>query len=397
MGVEQDFLTELETIRRELHRKPELSGQEIGTAETLRNFLQSCGPTAILGQLGGHGLAAVFEAPSGQKGPKVMLRAELDALPLAETLNCAWPSEVAGCAHKCGHDGHMAILMGVARRLQQTPLVSGSVTLLFQPAEETGTGAATLLTDPQFQALKPDWIFALHNLPGYPAWSILTRKGAFAAGSAGIKINLTGSTSHAAFPEQGTNPDQALAALVLNLVNLGDHHPDQLTLVTVVHARLGSPSFGTSPADAEVLATIRAQDDCVLQQVKKSAADLARRTAADHGLGCAIEFCEEFPVTMNDSAAVDIIWKAARQLELDVISPAESPFRWSEDFGVLTTWARGAMFGLGAGLHHPVLHGPDYDFNDDLLLPGLTILEKICRILTEQPPIPTILDKNTPT
>ena len=350
----------------------------------MKEFLSGCEPRELIGGLGGHGLAAVFAAPDNQPGPVIMLRAELDALPLDESPNCPWPSENPGCAHKCGHDGHMAILAGVARRLQTTPPASGSVILLFQPAEETGAGAAELLDDARFRALKPDWIFALHNLPGHPAWSILTRPGTFAAGSVGVKIHLRGSTSHAAYPEQGNSPDMAMAELVMGLVNLGDDADEALALITVVHARLGEgqngeANFGISPGEADIMATIRSDRDEVLQNLKTKAAQLAQESALKNGLKCEVEFCEEFPVTVNDAAAVDIIRQAAQELDLDVESPEESPFRWSEDFGFLTAWTRGAMFGLGAGTLHPVLHGPGFDFDDDLLLPGVAVLERICR------------------
>ncbi len=382
MGNTDALLEELTALRRQLHREPELSGQEAGTAGCIRNFLVDCGADEIHDSLGGHGLAAVFRAPSRKPGPAVMLRAELDALPLDEKFDSPWSSQVPGCAHKCGHDGHMAILAGVARRLQKHPPASGSVVLLFQPAEETGNGAAALLSDDRFQALKPDWIFALHNLPGHPAWSILTREGAFAAGSVGVRIKLSGKTSHAAYPEQGNSPDLAMAKLVTGLVNLTQDNDDGLALVTVVHARLGEQTFGISPGDAEVLATIRSDRDEVLKQLKDSAAELGNAVALGSDLGCEIEYCEEFPVTTNDPEAVAVIRQVAGELDLDLESPEESPFRWSEDFGLLVRWAgRGAMFGLGAGAEHPVLHGPDYDFNDDLILPGVTFMERIGRMI----------------
>jgi amidohydrolase len=382
MGDTDKLLIELLELRHRLHRRPELAEQEIGTAGIVRDFLQDCHPDKIVENLGGHGLAAIFRSPEKRPGPVVMLRAELDALPLDDASDCPWPSEISGCAHKCGHDGHMAILAGVARRLQQCPPASGSVILLFQPAEETGVGAAKLLADPRFVALKPDWLFALHNLPGHPDWSILTREGAFAAGSLGVKIGLHGATSHAAYPELGNSPDQAMAELVMGLVNLSSGEKSGLALVTVVHARLGEEAFGISPGEAEILATIRADQSAVLQRLKGQAAELGRFMADKHGLECAVEYCEEFPVTVNDPAAVEVIRQVADELDLEMESPEESPFRWSEDFGFLTAWTKGAMFGLGAGVDHPVLHGPEYDFNDDLLLPGVTVLERICRTVS---------------
>lgn len=381
MDETDKLLDELKELRHRLHREPELSGQEVQTASVIREFLTQCHPDEIHDGLGGHGLAAVFRAPSLKPGPVVMLRAELDALPLDENLEMPWASKTKGCAHKCGHDGHMAILAGVARRLQRRPLESGSAVLLFQPAEETGTGAAALLADDRFQALRPDWIFALHNLPGHEAWQILTREGAFAAGSAGVRIKLTGATSHAAYPEQGKSPDLAMTELVTGLINLNDSDDDGLALVTVVHARLGEQSFGISPGEAEILATIRADKNEVLQKLKAEAGDLGRLVCQRHDLICAVEFCEEFPVTMNDSDAVHLLRQVAGELDLDIELPDEGPFRWSEDFGLLIQWAgRGAMFGLGAGVKHPVLHGPDYDFNDELILPGFTVMERLCRV-----------------
>jgi len=381
MSGAKQFLDELIDLRHSLHRHPELSGQESETAAILKQFLLQCGASRILDGLGGHGLAAIFIDPENRPGPTIMLRAELDALPLDESTDNPWPSENNGCAHKCGHDGHMAILAGVARRLQAHPPTCGSVILLFQPAEETGAGALALLNDPKFTALKPDWIFALHNLPGHPTWSILTRAGAFAAGSVGVRIKLQGSTSHAAYPEQGQSPDLAMAELVMGLVNLGNDSEDHLALVTVVHARLGEANFGISPGDAEVLATIRSDKNEVLQDLKSKAAQLAEIISDKNCLNYDVEYCEEFPVTINHPDAVSIINQVAEELDLDLDSPEESPFRWSEDFGFLTQWTKGAMLGLGAGIEHPVLHGQDFDFNDDLLLPGVKIMEGICRLL----------------
>ncbi len=346
-------------------------------AKTLAAWPRTTGSVEILTGLGGHGLAAIFPAADDAPGPTVMLRCELDALPLAESPACPWPSRNPSAAHKCGHDGHMAMVCGVARHLAACPPPRGRVILVFQPAEETGTGAAALLADGRFRALDPDWIFALHNLPGHPPWSVLTRAGAFAAGSCGVRIRLEGATSHAAYPEQGHSPDRALARLVTDLINLNSDQGDELALVTITHARLGDPAFGITPGQAEILATIRAQDDAVLRRLKEETSRRAHAAARRWDLAVRVGFEEEFPVTWNDAHAVDMIAAAARELDLDVQDPAESPFRWSEDFGLLTAWRPGAMFGLGAGPDHAPLHSPHYDFPDDLLIPGVMMLEKI--------------------
>ncbi|MFO7609918.1 MAG: M20/M25/M40 family metallo-hydrolase, partial [Candidatus Krumholzibacteriia bacterium] len=255
------------------------------------------------------------------------------------------------------------------------------VVLLFQPAEETGQGAAKVAADPRFLALGPDWLFALHNLPGYPAGRVLVRAGAFCAGSAGLTVHLRGATSHAAYPAQGRNPDRALAELVTGLACLPIPYErrDELCLVTVVHARLGSPRFGTTPGDAEVLATLRAADDGVLARLKAEAEVLAGRVAAAHGLDGTVSWSEEFPVTWNDPEAAALVAGAARGTGLEVDAPDESPFRWSEDFGTLAALGRGAMFGLGAGRGQPALHAEAYDFPDTLLQPGVAVMAAVAR------------------
>jgi len=376
---------QMSETRRRLHGMAEHSGEERQTAALIASLLQACQPTELLSELGGHGVAAVFAASTGTAGPTVMLRAELDALPIPETIELPHGSRQTGCSHKCGHDGHMAVLLGVARNLAASPPARGRVVLLFQPAEETGTGAVAVVNDPSFAAIEPDWIFALHNLPGYAENTILIREGPFAAGSAGLVVRLSGRTAHAAYPEQAVCPDQALAELVPALVTLPIplEAADELALVTVVHARLGERAFGTTPGEAEILATLRASDRRVLECLKESARELVDMIARNHGLQWTTEWTEEFPVVDNNPEAARRVEKVARALGLATLKPTESPFRWSEDFGHLASRSRGALFGLGAGKDHPVLHAPDYDFNDSLLEPGIAMLTGLARDLTD--------------
>lgn len=354
---------ELVRLRHQLHTRPELAGHEAGTAAFVARALAAYGPAEILTGLGGHGLAAVFPAAGGVPGPTVMLRCELDALALEESPDCPWPSKTPGTAHRCGHDGHMAILLGVARRLAASPPPRGQVILLFQPAEETGTGAAALLADSRFRTLDPDWIFALHNLPGHPLWSVLCREGAFAAGQCGMRVRLRGQAGL----------EQALAGLVAGLIGLNSDRGEDLALVTIPHTRLESPAAGC----AEILATIRAEKDTVLRRLKKEAARRVQAAGLAGDLEVELGFQEELPVTLNDARAVTMVTAAARELDLEIQSPEESPFRWSEDFGLLSGWRPGAMFGLGAGEDHPPLHAAGYDFADGLLIPGVLMMEKI--------------------
>ena len=163
MFLTENDLNELVTWRRHLHAVPELSGQEAKTAEAVRARLQAAGADRIVSGLGGHGVLGIYDGR--ESGPTIMLRAELDALPIQEKSQLKHRSLIAGKAHLCGHDGHMAILAAVAQNLSQQRPSRGRVALLFQPAEEDGSGAAAVLADAKFEQVRPDFVFALHNLP----------------------------------------------------------------------------------------------------------------------------------------------------------------------------------------------------------------------------------------
>ncbi len=360
-------------LRRRLHAGPDLSGHEERTAAFLRSWLADCRPHAFLDRLGGHGLAAIFTAPDEAPGPTVALRAELDALPIAETSGLPHASLADGVSHACGHDGHMAMLCGVALALARQPLRRGRVALLFQPAEETGLGARAVTEDRRWRDLAIDHAFALHNLPGHALGRVLLRDGPFTAGSVGLAIRLRGRTAHAAYPESGLSPAMALSRLVPGLVSLpiALAAPGQLALVTVVHARLGEAAFGTSPGDAEIMATLRSDCEHVLDELRRRATALARQEAGRDGLSCAVAWYDEFPATVNHPQSVALARRAARAAKLAVARPPESPFRWSEDFGRLLRSSAGALIGLGAGRRQPVLHASAYDFPDALLPLGV--------------------------
>lgn len=366
-------------LRHYLHQHPELSGNETHTAHTIRQFIKRYDPSDVIPDLGGNGIAVVFESKE-KSGPTLLFRAELDALPIAETNTFPHTSCFPGIGHTCGHDGHMATLMGMASLLHRYPLPAGKVILLFQPAEETGAGAREVLEDERFQALKPDYVFALHNLPGLPLHQVVVRQQTFAAASVGLQVALTGKSSHAAEPENGLNPGEGMSELIqaFNALVKDQHRFSDLTLLTVIHARLGEVAFGTNPGFATVMATLRAFEQQDLNKLKQLATEAVNTIAKKHHLQYEVAFVEEFPATTNAPEAVAAIARAAAELGLDVQQAAQ-PFRWSEDFGHLTHTYTGAIFGLGAGLKQPQLHHADYDFPDDLIPTGSTLFYRIAQ------------------
>jgi len=385
-------------FRRQLHSHPETSGHEYRTAELIRDWLLAASPDMLLtglGGLGGHGVAAVYNG--SKQGPTMLLRAELDGLPIPETSGVSHFSRSPGTSHSCGHDGHMAMLAGTATLLRTNRPKCGRVVLLFQPAEENGMGARAILNDATFDQLRPDMAFALHNLPGYPLGQIFVRSGTFAMGSIGIALKLTGRIAHAAYPESGNSPAPAIAHLIgaLNGPLVGSQASS--SLITVIHARLGEPSFGTAPGEGVVMATLRSESEQGLDDLKQSVVEMAQRIAAAAGLSLQVEWRDPFPATINDPAYVDIISQHARSLGLDVVS-MQSPLRWSEDFGWFLAKSPGVLFGIGAGETQPVLHAPDYDFPDQLLEIGsrfwITLIDRIVGL--ERIPGPTTASTTEP-
>lgn len=369
---------DLKAFRRDLHAHPEISGEEKKTGKRVLTVLNELKPDELLTEVGGTGILATFG--TDEKGPQVMVRCELDALPIQEINTFDHKSTSKGVSHKCGHDGHMAILTGLAEKLAAERPAKGRVHLLYQPAEENGAGAKAVLEDPRMQERHFDLVLALHNLPGYPLGSAVVRKGAFTASVNSMVITLEGRTSHAAEPENGINPAAAVAEILTGALALQHNVPteDGLRVVTVVHVDLGSKDYGISAGSAEVHLTVRCWTDAELKQLEQDIENLSRRVAASHKLGIDISYCFTFKANQNDDAAAELVTAAVRSTGRELIK-RDHPFKWGEDFGLFTARYKGCMFGLGAGEDMPALHNPDYDFPDELIPHGVELFHSAVR------------------
>lgn len=368
-------MTDLVAWRRALHRAPELSGAERATAAAFA--ARVTGADHVVTGLGGHGVAAVYQGAA--PGLTVMIRAELDALPIVETGTVDWASQVPGVAHLCGHDGHLTILAGVAEVLKRRP-ARGRVVLLAQPAEEDGSGAAAVLADPRFADLSPDWAFALHNFPGAPIGTCWLKDGPMNCASVGMRAVFHGRTAHAAEPDAAVSPGPALARLVTGLPGLASGGPlvPGFRLVTVTHARLGEPAFGIAPGVGEVWATLRTLTDADMGTLRAEAEAMVRDAAG--AIPVDITWHDDFAACTNDPQATAALHRACVAAGLRV-EPGTLPMRASEDFGRFGAVSRSAMVCLGAGETHPRLHAPDYDFPDALIPQGVAIFDGVIRDL----------------
>ena len=366
-------ITELTAWRHELHRHPDLSGEEAGTARRVLDMLAPTTPDDIVTGLGGHGIAAIYDGPA--EGPAILIRCELDGLPITERGTAPHRSRVPGTAHLCGHDGHMAILAGVARWLGRNRPDKGRAILVFQPAEEDGSGAQKLLADPRIGAIAFDYALALHNMPGLPLGHAALAEGIMNCASRGMRIVLTGRTAHASQPETGLSPVPALSRLAEALTALGtgrsQAEPD-FSLVTVTHLRAGEPAFGIAPGEAELWVTLRTQRDTGMDRLVARAEACVAAQAEKAGLTHEISYHDIFRHCENAPEAVALLSEALTAEQIPRVA-GNLPMRASEDFGRFGDRARAAMFLLGSGPDCPALHDPDYDFPDALISPGARI------------------------
>jgi amidohydrolase len=376
--MDSELIAELIALRKTLHRNAEPSGAENETGQIIVDFLSRFAPSKIVTGLGDSGLAAVyrFKAP----GPTLLFRAELDALPIREDNDFSYRSRTANVSHKCGHDGHMAIVSGLAALLHADPARKGRVVLLFQPAEETGQGAAQVIESDGFKSLNPDYVFALHNLPGIQTGTVAVKSGVIACASIGLQLVLQGKTAHASQPEDGISPTAAMCDIIQSLTKMPHRLgvDDSHEIVTVVFARLGEKTFGTAPGYAEIMATLRSRQNDRLNAMMKEAGRIAADFSRKYNLNSETAWHDHFMACQNHPDAVAMVLQAAQACSQQVVHLTE-PFRWSEDFGRFTDRYPGVLFALGAGKGTLPLHNSGYDFPDTLLPIGLSLFWQIIK------------------
>ena len=364
-------------IRRKLHQHPELSGHEAQTARFVEDKLQVFHPTKVIRHVGGHGL--LVEYFFSEDGPTVLFRADMDAVAVQEPDDIPHHSQTPGVAHKCGHDGHTTILLRFARMLSEHPLTKGRVLLLFQPAEENGTGSKAVLDTKVLEYYQIDKAFALHNIPGYPLHAVLCKEGSFTCAVVSVSITLTGKTSHAAEPQKGISPIPAMLTIVdeLSRWNNTDMQSDDYFLSTIVEIHVGKEAYGVSAGNGVIRATLRAKTDKLLHQHARQLKNLVTTECErTPGLQHEMEWLEPFSANENDPQSVSLIKSATIRNNLPYLE-LQTPFSWGEDFGLFTQQYKGAMFGLGSGENCAPLHSPQYDFSDEVIETGAILFYTI--------------------
>ncbi|XOV95108.1 MAG: amidohydrolase [Bacteroidota bacterium] len=378
----KDIIPEIIAFRRHLHQNPELSNNERETSSYIKQHIEKCEPDQII-EFNNYGLAIIFKGRNA--GKRLLIRGDMDALPIQEINEIEYKSRKDGVSHKCGHDGHSSILYGLARKYAENRPEYGDAVLLFQPAEETGDGAKGVLADHKFSDLKPDFTVALHNLPGFAKHQIVYRRGIFTAAANSMIIKYYGKTSHAGQPELGKNPALAIAEVTKKYDEkcIPDIERDDFQIITPIYYTMGHKSYGVSAGYAETHFTLRAWQNEIMEKLEKECVRIAKEIGDKYGLVIEIDWTQSFFANQNNDEVVDAIVKSAKRLNLD-LEEKSTPFRWGEDFGLFTTEFPGAMYGLGAGTNIPALHNPDYDFPDEILETGINMMAEIQKELANK-------------
>ncbi|MCB0820469.1 MAG: amidohydrolase [Bacteroidetes bacterium] len=348
-------------FRQQLHRLAELSGEEMNTTNFIENDLKNLSYLCV-DKLANTGLIASTADQGG-----FMLRCDIDALPIDENhLSLPFKSEKNGVSHKCGHDGHSAILREVALRINPMQL-SRAVHFLFQPSEENAKGARDVLQDPVFKSKNPEIIFGMHNIPGADLGTVLIKENFITTSVSTIKFVFTGKTAHASSPQLGISPFPAIAGMLTN-PTLPDFVSAEGQMCTPVYINSGDSEFGngTSPGRAEIKLTIRADTEDGFNSIADYYREKAAALTEKYNLKLEIVEEDRFKACLNDKQAVRIVEDAAKRAGLN-IEYLHKPFPFVEDFGFYSAHYPACFFGLGSGINQAPLHHSDYNFPDELI------------------------------
>ncbi len=370
---------DMRTWRHHLHAHPEFGFEETRTAAFVAGLLRGFGMDEVVEGVGGTGIVATLRR--GTRHRAIALRADMDALRIAETGMHAHGSTVPGTMHACGHDGHTAMLLGAARLLAEEGGFDGTVRFIFQPAEEWGRGALAMLGDGLLERFPFEEIYGLHNMPGQSVGSFSTRPGAIMSAEDVFAIVLTGVGGHASRPQAGSEVMVAGAALVTALQTIVSRRLDPAeTAVVSVTGFVTDGARNVLPGTATISGDVRSFDPVVSAAVETHMQRIAQGVATAHGVRAEIRYTREFVPLVNDPACTaEALAAATALLGPERVSIADRPITASEDFARFLDHVPGCFAFLGNGEASPPLHNPGYDFADAILLDGARFHAGIAR------------------
>jgi hippurate hydrolase len=358
--------------RRFLHETPELMFDVHVTARFVAERLTEFGCDSVTTGIGRTGVVGIIKGMKGA-GPTIGLRADMDALPILEASGKPWSSKNKGNAHSCGHDGHTAMLLGAAKYLAETRNFAGTVAVIFQPAEEGGGGGRAMVQDGMMETFGISEVYGLHNKPGIPLGSFVTRPGPVMAASDTFEIVVTGSGAHASQPHLGIDPVLAAAHVVIALQGLVSRQTDPLdSLVVSVTTTHGGTATNVIPSDVTLTGTVRTLTPETRDFAEKRLGEVAAAAASLYGATAKTTYNRGYPVTKNHDAQTAFAAGIARKVAgATAVDDAFPPVMGAEDFSYMLEARPGAFLFLGIGDNAP-LHHPAYDFNDEAIPHGVS-------------------------
>jgi hippurate hydrolase len=378
------YAEEMKGWRHHLHRNPELSFDCHQTAAYIAARLREIGVDEIHEGIAQSGIVAIIRGQGGE-GPTIGLRADMDALPIAELTGAEHASTVPGKMHACGHDGHVTMLLGAARYLAETRRFAGRVALIFQPAEEDGAGGQAMVQEGIMDRFRIGQVYGIHNAPNLPFGHFFTNPGALMASVDTAVVTITGRGGHGATPHECIDPVVALVGMVgavQTIIPRNVYALDEAVIsVTMVHAGTASNII---PEEATFTATIRCFKPEVRALLRRRIHEIVEGHGAAYGVRTRVDYDWGYPATVNHPAETEFAAEVAREVAgegaVDTNSPREMG---SEDFSYMLEARPGAYFflgaGPGAGLHHPA-----YDFNDEIAPIGASFFARLVERV--QPP-----------
>ncbi|WP_370303321.1 M20 aminoacylase family protein [Pseudooceanicola sp.] len=364
-----DLQGEIAAWRRDIHAHPELGFEVRRTAALVADKLREFGVDEVITGVGGTGVVGVIRGRRQDSGKVIGLRGDMDALPIREAGAADYRSQTEGVMHACGHDGHTAMVLGAAKYLAETRNFDGTVVVIFQPAEELGSGAKAMIDDGLMERWSIDEVYGLHNMPGLPVGQFAIRPGPVMAATDEFFIDVEGKGSHAAAPHESIDPTVIASHIVIALQTIISRNLDPVLqgVLSVTAFATSSKAFNVIPQRVALRGTVRSHSPQMQDMIERRLGEVARGTAATFGGTAEIRYLRHVPITINSDEPAAVAAEVAAAVSGGCSEAAL--IMGGEDFSYMLQQRPGAFIFLGngdsAGLHHP-----EYNFDDEAIPAG---------------------------
>jgi amidohydrolase len=366
-----EFADEVAEWRRDFHTHPELQYDLPRTSGKVAELLRSFGVDEVVTGIARSGVVGVIKGRG--PGKTIGLRADMDALPIAERSGKSYASGTSGRMHACGHDGHTAMLLGAAKYLAETRNFDGNAVVIFQPAEEGGAGGRMMVQEGVMDRFGIEEVYGMHNMPGTPAGHFGIRAGGIMAASDEFTIVVTGQGGHAAFPQNTVDPVMIAAQLIVALQTIVSRNVDPMrsAVLSVTMMRAGE-AFNIIPQSVHLTGTVRTLDEAVRDLMETRLKSVSQNLAATFGAKAEVTYRRGYPVTVNTADQTAYAAEVAGAVAgADNVNTGVDPTMGGEDFSYMLQARPGAFIFLGNGPTSQ-LHSDTYDFNDEIIPAGVS-------------------------